>query len=102
MNMMFNLFSYLGPYYKFSTWEGMYTDPWNPAVNGKNDGIIFSALHTRAKNVPYYVVTFLLSGYLFPMSVVTTEEWQETSSFLWKVLVFHVKASNKVTQFLTF
>jgi len=74
-----------GPYYKFSTWEGMYTDPWNPAVNGKNDGIIFSALHTRAKNVPYYVVTFLLSGYLFPMSVVTTGEWQETSSFLWKV-----------------
>jgi lysophospholipid acyltransferase 7 len=74
-----------GPYYKFQTWEGMYTDPWNPAVNGKNEGAIFSALHKRAKNVPYYVVAFLLSGYLFPMSVVETPEWQTTSGFMWKV-----------------
>jgi len=74
-----------GPYYKFQTWEGMYKDTWNPAVNGKNDGAIFSALHMRAKNVPYYVFAFLLSGYLFPMSVVETEDWLESSSFLWKV-----------------
>ena len=63
----------------------MYKDTWNPAVNGKNDGAIFSALHMRAKNVPYYVFAFLLSGYLFPMSVVETEDWLESSSFLWKV-----------------
>eukprot|EP00088_Acartia_fossae_P047946 TRINITY_DN5212_c0_g1_i4.p1 TRINITY_DN5212_c0_g1~~TRINITY_DN5212_c0_g1_i4.p1 ORF type:complete len:476 (-),score=55.71 TRINITY_DN5212_c0_g1_i4:184-1611(-) len=74
-----------GPYYKFKTWAGMYSDPWNPAVTGKNEGAIFSALHMRAKNVPYYVVAFLLSGYLFPMSVVSTEEWQANSSFIWKV-----------------
>lgn len=74
-----------GPYYKFKVWEGMYRDTWNPAVSGVGEQRIYSALYKRAKNVPFYVTAFLMSGYLFPLSVVSTDEWQEGSSFIWKV-----------------
>jgi len=76
-----------GPYYKYSVWEGMYQDKWNPGVvgDGAGWGVCEEAAFKRAKNVPFYVVAFLVSGYLFPLSVVETPEWQQSSGFLWKV-----------------
>jgi len=74
-----------GPYYKFKVWSGMYSDSWNPAVSGEEVQQIYSALYNRAKNVPFYVTAFLISGYLFPLSIVSEDGWQESSSFIWKV-----------------
>eukprot|EP00092_Neocalanus_flemingeri_P009614 GFUD01010348.1.p1 GENE.GFUD01010348.1~~GFUD01010348.1.p1 ORF type:complete len:495 (-),score=109.74 GFUD01010348.1:780-2264(-) len=76
-----------GPYYKYSVWEGMYQDQWNPGVSGDGAGwgVCEEAALKRAKNVPYYVVAFLVSGYLFPLSVVETLEWQQDSGLLWKL-----------------
>jgi len=76
-----------GPYYKYSVWEGMYQDSWNPGLAGDGGGwgVCERAAVKRAKYVPFYVVAFLASGYLFPLSVVQTEEWQKTSSLLWKL-----------------
>ena len=73
-----------GPYYKFSTWRGLYSDPWNPAVSGAR-GVCEAAAVSRARWVPLHVLLFLVSGYLFPLSVVETEEWQRDSSLLWKL-----------------
>ena len=73
-----------GPYYKYRTWQGLYKDDWNPAVTGTGTVCEQSAL-TRAKNVPLYVLLFLASGYLFPLSAVETKEWQESSGVLWKL-----------------
>jgi len=73
-----------GPYYKYRTWQGLYQDQWNPAVTGDGTICETSAL-SRAKNVPLYVLLFLVSGYLFPLSVVETKEWQESSGLLWKL-----------------
>ena len=75
-----------GPYYKYSTWRGLYDDPWSPGQQpGWDWGICEAAALKRARNVPYYVAAFLLSSYLFPLSVVETEEWQEKTSLLWKI-----------------
>jgi len=76
-----------GPYYKYSVWEGMYKDKWNPGVagDGAGWGVCEKAAVKRAKYVPYYVVAFLVSGYMFPLSVVETEEWQHSSGLLWKL-----------------
>ena len=73
-----------GPYYKFSTWRGLYKDSWNPAVSGVS-GVCETAAMTRARWVPVHVILFLVSGNLFPLSVVETEEWQAESSLLWKL-----------------
>ena len=52
-----------GPYYKYRVWEGLYKDKWNPgAGDGAGWGVCEEAALKRAKNVPYYVVAFLLSG----------------------------------------
>jgi len=72
-----------GPYYKYQTWRGLYNDSWNPAVSGA-EGCESSALK-RAKNVPFYVVMFLASGYLFPLGVVQTPEWKENHGLLYKL-----------------
>lgn len=76
-----------GPYYKYKVFEGMYRDAWNPSVTGGEEGeqIINSALARRAKHVPFYVVLFLLSGYVFPLSVVETASWQQETSFLFRI-----------------
>jgi len=75
-----------GPYYKYSVWEGLYQDSWNPSHTSHTGwGVCEQAALTRARHVPYYVGAFLLSGYLFPISVVETSEWQQSSGFLWKV-----------------
>jgi len=75
-----------GPYYKYSTWRGLYDDPWSPGQQpGWDWGICEAAALKRARNVPYYVAAFLLSSYLFPLSVVETEDWQEKTSLLWKI-----------------
>merc|ERR1712107_429161 len=37
------------------------------------------------RNVPLYVLLFLVSGYMFPLSVVTTEEWEKSHGVLWKL-----------------
>ena len=73
-----------GPYYKFSTWRGLYKDSWNPAVSGVS-GVCETAAMTRARWVPVHVILFLVSGNLFPLSVVETEEWQTETSLLWKL-----------------
>jgi len=76
-----------GPYYKYSVWEGMYQDSWNPGLTGDGGGwgLCERAAVKRAKHVPYYVIAFLVSGYMFPLSVVQTEEWQQNSGLLWKM-----------------
>ena len=77
-----------GPYYKYQTWQGLYHDPWNPAVTGTTAagwGVCETAALRRAKNVPLYVFLFLVSGYFFPLSIVETKEWQESHGILWKV-----------------
>ena len=75
-----------GPYYKYSTWRGLYSDPWSPSRRpGWGWGVCEAAAVRRARNVPYYVLAFLLSSYIFPLSVVETREWQEESSTLWKI-----------------
>lgn len=75
-----------GPYYKYQTWRGLFSDPWNPAVeSAANWGLCETAALRRARNVPLYVALFLASGYMFPLSVVETKEWQESSSLLWKL-----------------
>jgi len=75
-----------GPYYKYSVWEGLYQDKWNPGMEGGAGwGVCEREALRRARNVPYYVGAFLLSGYLFPISVVETLEWQQDTGFLWKV-----------------
>jgi len=72
-----------GPYYKYQTWRGLYTDSWNPAVSGA--GGCESYALTRAKYVPFYVVMFLASGYFFPLGVVQTVEWKESHGLLYKL-----------------
>jgi len=73
-----------GPYYKFSTWRGLYKDSWTPAVSGVS-GVCETAAMSRARWVPVHVILFLVSGNLFPLSVVETEEWQTETSLLWKL-----------------
>jgi len=76
-----------GPYYKYSVWAGLYSDKWNPGVghDGLGWGVCEQAALRRAKYVPYYVIAFLVSGYLFPLSIVQTVEWQESTGILWKI-----------------
>jgi len=74
-----------GPYYKFRTFHGLFSDPWNPAVSGVEERRLDSAMWRRLRPVPFYVVAFLVSGYFFPLSVVNTTEWQENTSLLWKL-----------------
>lgn len=74
-----------GPYYKYRVWEGIYRDRWNPAVSGSGESLINTALYKRARNIPFYVVLFLASGYLFPLSVVESENWQATTTTLFKI-----------------
>jgi len=74
-----------GPYYRFSTWRGLYCDEWNPAVTGKS-GVCEAAAWARITRVPLYVVAFLVSGYLFPLSVVETPAWQDEHGTLYKIL----------------
>ena len=75
-----------GPYYKYSTWRGLYQDNWNPGRQSAwGWGVCEAAAVRRAKNVPYYVTAFLLSSYLFPLGVVETREWQEETSLAWKM-----------------
>lgn len=73
-----------GPYYRYSTWRSMYLDPWNPAVNGK-PGVCEAAALARIRLVPLYVVVFLVSGYLFPLSVVDSDHWQESHGLVYKI-----------------
>jgi len=76
-----------GPYYKYSTWRGLYRDRWNPGMeSGWGWGVCEEAAVRRARNVPYYVAAFLLSSYLFPLSVVESREWQEQTGVLWKIV----------------
>ena len=52
-----------GPYYKYSVWEGLYQDSWNPAHSSHTGwGVCEQAALARARHVPYYVGAFLLSG----------------------------------------
>ena len=75
-----------GPYYKYSTWRGLYSHSWNPGrQSGWGWGPCEVAAVKRARNVPYYVTAFLLSSYLFPLGVVETREWQEETSLAWKM-----------------
>ncbi|XP_023346078.1 lysophospholipid acyltransferase 7 [Eurytemora carolleeae] len=74
-----------GPYLKFSVWKGIYRDCWNPAVTGENEAAINTALYKRARNIPFYIGAFLISGYFFPLNIVETEVWIQESSFLWKL-----------------
>merc|ERR1719300_140215 len=75
-----------GPYYKYSVWEGLYHDAWNPATKTSPTwGVCEQAAFQRAKYVPVYVVAFLLSGYFFPLSEVNNIEWQQNTGFWWKV-----------------
>ena len=48
-------------------------------------GVCEAAAVKRARNVPYYVIAFLVSSYFFPLSVVETKEWQEDTGILWKI-----------------
>ena len=50
-----------GPYYRFSTWQGITSDTWNPAVVPRS-GLCSAAAWTRAARVPAYVIAFLISG----------------------------------------
>ena len=75
-----------GPYYKYRTWAGLYSDPWNPSVRGDTGWSVCEAQAVaRARNVPLYVGLFLLSGYMFPLSVVESEEWHQSHGVLWKL-----------------
>jgi len=74
-----------GPYYKYRTFDGMFSDPWNPAVSGEDTNRLDKAMWTRIRCVPFYVVAFLVSGYFFPLKIVETLEWQESSSIAWKL-----------------
>lgn len=74
-----------GPYYKFSTWRGISNDPWNPAVVAR-PGLCSSAAWARAARVPAYVMAFLISGYLFPMSNAESAEWHSEHGVLYKIL----------------
>jgi len=73
-----------GPYYRFSTWRGITNDPWNPAV-APRPGLCSSAAWARAARVPAYVMAFLISGYLFPMSIAESAEWHSEHSVLYKI-----------------
>lgn len=75
-----------GPYYKYRTWAGLYQDPWNPAVSGQGEDRINRALRHRLQMVPFYVVAFLVSGRLFPLSFVEDEEWLSTTSLLYRII----------------
>ena len=75
-----------GPYYKYSTWRGLYDHSWNPGrQSGWGWGVCEAAALKRARNVPFYVLAFLLSSHLFPLAVVETQEWQEETGLLWKM-----------------
>jgi len=74
-----------GPYYRFSTWRGINNDPWNPAVVPR-PGICSSAAWARAAKVPAFVMAFLISGYLFPMSNAESAEWHSEHGVLYKIL----------------
>ena len=76
-----------GPYYRYTTWAGLYSDPWNPAVrtSGAGWGECETAALYRARHVPLYLAAFLLSGWLFPLAAVRDSSWQEESSLIWKL-----------------
>lgn len=68
-----------GPYYRYSTWCSLHCSPW-----AATPGECLAAAKSRAARVPGYVLAFLASGYLFPLSVVTTPEWQAEHGALYK------------------
>jgi len=74
-----------GPYYRFSTWRGITNDSWNPAVVPR-PGLCSSAAWARAARVPAYVMAFLISGYLFPMSNAGNAEWHSEHGVFYKIL----------------
>merc|ERR1740123_682344 len=74
-----------GPYYRFSTWRGITSDPWNPAVVPR-PGLCSAAAWARAARVPAYVMAFLISGYLFPMSNAESAVWHSEHGVLYKIL----------------
>ena len=61
-----------GPYYKYSVWEGLYQDRWNPGVKaGSGWGVCEQQALHRARNVPYYIGAFLVSGILIDLYVLS-------------------------------
>ena len=58
------LIPFVGPYYKYRTWQDMYTSPWSGQANCD------SAVWKRISVVPMYVLLFFISGQLFPLDVV--------------------------------
>ena len=55
---------FVGPYYKYRTWQDMYMSPWSSQANCD------SAVLKRISVVPMYVILFFISGQLFPLEVV--------------------------------
>ncbi len=70
-----------GPYYRFRTFQDLYETSY--AKNADCD----LAMIARIIRAPFYVVLFLVSGYIFPLSAVMQEDYYETTS-LWYRLFY--------------
>ncbi len=72
-------YEFLGPYYRFRTFQDMYDLKfWTMADCDK-------AMLKRISRVPVYVVLFLLSGQLFPLSAVKEDNFYETTGYWYRV-----------------
>ena len=68
-----------GPYYKFRTFLDLYEKPYAKYADCD------LAMMTRILRAPFYVVLFLVTGYLFPIKAVLEENFYENSTVFWRI-----------------
>ncbi|XP_035207210.1 lysophospholipid acyltransferase 7-like isoform X2 [Stegodyphus dumicola] len=59
---------FVGPYFKFQTYEDMFTKPYSTNVSHS------TFLKKRVVVVPLYICLYLVSDYLFPLSIAVSDE----------------------------
>ena len=70
---------FTGPYYRFRTFQDLYRTPF--ALVADCD----TAMLQRIIRVPFYLILFLASGYLFPISAVLNDSFYESTSLWWRL-----------------
>ena len=70
---------FTGPYYRFRTFQDLYGTPF--ALVADCD----TAMLQRIIRVPFYLILFLASGYLFPISAVLNDSFYESTTLWWRL-----------------
>lgn len=69
-----------GPYYRFRTFQDLYV---NPEFVKNTDCDL--AMMQRIIRAPFYIVLFLISGYIFPLAAVKADDFYETTSIGYRI-----------------